>query len=88
MEPCAGAKPPSATPQLRNQPADDTVDFNSDDLTAALKNLRRHPLNGKKITQSKAEWATDHLIQERGDTNRRVTKTIERLTKGDKRPSD
>src|SRR5271155_5358498 len=66
------------------EPASDAVEFEiPDDLRAALK-------KSDKITpKAKAEWATWITSSKKEETRTaRVAKTIERLAKGDKRPSD
>jgi hypothetical protein len=73
------------------QPASDTVDFEiPDDLSAALKKSATAFAQWEKITpKAKAEWAAWITSSKKEETRTaRVGKTIERLTKGDKRPSD
>jgi TM2 domain-containing membrane protein YozV len=73
------------------QPASDTVAFEvPDDLRAALKKSAKASAQWEKITpKAKAEWATWITSSKKEETRTvRVTKTVERLTKGDKRPSD
>ena len=73
------------------QPCSDTVDFEiPDDLTAALKKSAKASAQWEKITpKAKAEWVT-WITQSKKEETRtaRVGKTIERLIKGDKRPSE
>ena len=73
------------------QPASDTVEFEiPDDLSAALKKAAKASAQWEKITpKAKAEWATWITSSKKEETRTaRVAKTIERLSKGDKRPSD
>ena len=73
------------------EPASDTVEFEiPDDLSTALKEAARASTQWEKITpKAKAEWAIWITSAKKADTRTaRVAKTIERLAKGDKRPSD
>lgn len=73
------------------QPVSDVVEFEvPDDLGTALKKSKPAIAQWEKITpKAKAEWATWITSAKKEETRTtRVSKTIERLTKGDKRPSD
>jgi Domain of unknown function (DUF1905)/Bacteriocin-protection, YdeI or OmpD-Associated len=73
------------------EPASDTVEFVvPDDLSAALKKSAEASAQWKKITpKAKAEWATWIASSKKEETRiARLAKTLERLAKGDKRPSD
>jgi len=73
------------------EPASDIVEFEiPDDLRAALKKSDKASAQWEKITpKAKAEWATWITSSKKEETRTaRVAKTIERLAKGDKRPSD
>ncbi len=73
------------------QPASDTIDFEiPDDLNTALKKSTKASAQWEKITpKAKAEWVTWITSSKKEETRAaRVTKTIDRLSKGDKRPSD
>jgi hypothetical protein len=73
------------------EPASYTVDFEiPDDLSTALKKAAKASAQWEKITpKAKAEWATWIISSKKEETRTaRVAKTIERLSKGDKRPSD
>ncbi|HLH35942.1 MAG TPA: YdeI/OmpD-associated family protein [Alloacidobacterium sp.] len=73
------------------QPVSDAVEFEIPDyLAAALKKAAKASAQWEKITpKAKAEWAAWITSAKKAETQTaRVTKTIERLTKGDKRPSD
>ena len=73
------------------EPASDTVEFEiTEDLSAALKKSAKASAQWEKITpKAKAEW-TNWITSSKKEETRttRVAKTIERLAKGDKRPSD
>lgn len=60
------------------------------DLGAALKKSAKASSQWEKITpKARAEWATWITSSKKEETRTtRVAKTIERLAKGDKRPSD
>jgi hypothetical protein len=71
--------------------ASDTLEVEiPDDLSAALKKSATAFAQWEKITpKAKAEWATWITSSKKKETRTaRVGKTIERLAKGDKRPSD
>lgn len=73
------------------QPSSDTVEFEiPGDLSTALKKSAKASAQWEKITpKAKAEWAAWITSSKKEETRTaRVTKTIERLTKGDKRPSE
>ncbi|WP_158749409.1 YdeI/OmpD-associated family protein [Acidobacterium sp. S8] len=73
------------------QPASDTVEFEiPSDLSAALKKTAKASQQWEKITpKAKAEWALWITSAKKEETRiARLAKAIERLTKGDKRPSD
>jgi len=73
------------------EPASDVVDIEiPDDLGAALKKSMKASAQWEKITpKAKAEWAAWVTSSKREETRiARVAKAIERLSKGDKRPSD
>jgi len=73
------------------RPAGDTVEFElPDDLASALKKAVKASAQWEKITpKAKAEWAVWVTSAKKEETRTaRIAKTIERLTKGDKRPSD
>jgi uncharacterized protein YdeI (YjbR/CyaY-like superfamily) len=61
-----------------------------DDLRAALKKSANASAQWEKITpKAKAEWAAWITSSKKEETRiARVAKAIERLSKGDKRPSD
>ena len=73
------------------QPASDSAEFElPDDLSAALKKAAKASTQWEAITpKAKAEWVAWVTSAKREETRTaRVAKAIERLTKGDKRPSD
>lgn len=73
------------------QPASDTVEFTvPDTLAAALKKSAIASEQWQKLTpKCKAEWANWITSAKKDETRAtRTAKTIERLSKGDKRPSD
>ena len=73
------------------EPASDAVDFEiPSDLNVALKKSKPATAQWEKITpKAKAEWVAWITSAKKEDTRTaRVAKTIERLAKDDKRPSD
>jgi uncharacterized protein YdeI (YjbR/CyaY-like superfamily) len=73
------------------EPASDAVDVEiPEDLSTALKKSTRASAQWEKITsKAKAEWGAWIISSKKEETRvARVAKAIERLSKGDKRPSD